>query len=203
MAGEHGVDGQGVTLGEPEAFGVFINDKDAAITIFAAEKDDGVMSEAVIHGGEPFDAARVVEVGDNMDIAAEGGKELAGGDVPIAIEPSAAFPAGKSLEDFLVTGVGESVVHDARGDEAGIGLCALVEGQNELISVPGVADAARIGGRVDAGAPAGPGSAATGGDVLMFARGEGGSFLDADEVVFEAEISVDVALILEMATDNA
>ncbi len=37
----------------------------------------------------------------------------------------------------------------------------------------------------------------------MFARGEGGGLFDADEVVFEAEIGVDVGLILEMAADDA
>ena len=155
MTGEHGLDGQSMTLGEPEAFGVFIHDEDAAIRILAAEEDNGVMGEAVIHGGEPFDAASIVEVRDDMDVATEGGKELVGGDIPVALEPSAAFPAGEALEDFLVIGVGERVVHEASRDEARIRFRGLVEREDELVSVPGVADTTGIGGGVDAGAPVG------------------------------------------------
>ena len=37
----------------------------------------------------------------------------------------------------------------------------------------------------------------------MFAAGEGGGFFDADDVVFEAEVGVDVFLGLEVAGDDA
>src|SRR5512140_1959887 len=47
------------------------------------------------------------------------------------------------------------------------------------------------------------GGAAAGGDVLVFAEGEGGGFFDADHVVFEAEVGVDVFFILEVAGDDA
>jgi hypothetical protein len=105
VAGEQGVDRGGVAFGEPEALGVFIHDKGPAVRVFAAEQNDGGMGEAVIHGGEPFDAAPIVELRDDMDFAAEGGEELTGSDVPIALEPGAAFPAGEFLEDFMVIGV--------------------------------------------------------------------------------------------------
>ena len=38
---------------------------------------------------------------------------------------------------------------------------------------------------------------------MVFAGGEGGGFLDADDVVFEAEIGVDVFFALEVAGDDA
>ena len=37
---------------------------------------------------------------------------------------------------------------------------------------------------------------------MVFAGGEGGGFLDADDVVFEAEVGVDVLFALEMAGDD-
>ena len=61
MAGEHGFDGGGVALGEPEAFGVFVHDEDVAVAVGAAQEEDGVVGEAVVEGGEPFAGAGVVE----------------------------------------------------------------------------------------------------------------------------------------------
>jgi hypothetical protein len=37
---------------------------------------------------------------------------------------------------------------------------------------------------------------------VVFARGKGGGFLDADDVVFEAEVGIDVLFALKMAEDN-
>ena len=79
---------------------MFIYDKDAAIRVLAAQQDRGVMSEAVVQGGKPFHAAPIVKIGDDMDVAAEGREELAGGDVPIPIEPGAASPAGRGFGGF-------------------------------------------------------------------------------------------------------
>ena len=58
---------------------------------------------------------------------------------------------------------------------------------HELRPIPGVADAAGIGGGIDAGTPVGFGGAATGGDVLVFPGRQGRGFLDADQVVFETD----------------
>ena len=113
------------------------------------------------------------------------------------------MPAGEAGEDGFVFGVDEGVVVDAGGDEAGGGFGAALVGDDELVEVPLVADAAGVGGGVDAGTPVGFGGAAAGGDVLVFARGERGGFLDADDVVFEAEVGVDVLFALVMAEDDA
>jgi len=61
-------------------------------------------------------------------------------------------------------------------------------------AVPGVADAAGVGGGIDARAPTGLGSAVAGDNIVIFAGGEGGGFLDADDVIFEAEVGIDVFL---------
>ena len=66
MAGEHGAYPGSVALGQPEAPGVFIDDEDIAITIGAAEEDDGKMGEAVVEGTEPFTGAGIVETGEGV-----------------------------------------------------------------------------------------------------------------------------------------
>jgi len=64
-------------------------------------------------------------------------------------------------------------------------------------------DAAGVGGGVEARPPTGFGRTTAGGDVLVFAGGELGGFLDANDVVFEAEIGIDVLFALVMAEDDA
>jgi hypothetical protein len=66
-----------------------------------------------------------------------------------------------------------------------------------------VADAAGVGGGVDTGTPIRLRGATAGGDVLVFAVGEGGGFFDADDVVLEAEVGIDVFFVLEVAGDDA
>lgn len=66
-----------------------------------------------------------------------------------------------------------------------------------------MADTAGVGCGIDARAEIGLGTATAGGDVDVFAFGEGGGFFDADDVVFEAEVGIDVVLGLEVAGDDA
>ena len=61
VAGEDGFDGGGVALGEPEPLGVLIDDEDVAVSVGAAEEEDGVVGEAVVEGGEPFAGAGLVK----------------------------------------------------------------------------------------------------------------------------------------------
>ena len=65
-----------------------------------------------------------------------------------------------------------------------------------------MADAAGVGGGIDAGPPAGPGSAVDSDDVVIFSGGQGGGLFDADDVVFEPEVMINVLLALEMAGAN-
>ena len=62
VAAEHGFDGGGVALGEPEALGVFVHDEGVAVAVGAAEQDYGVVGEAVVQCTKPFDGAGVVPV---------------------------------------------------------------------------------------------------------------------------------------------
>src|SRR4029079_18301142 len=114
---------------------------------------DGVVSEAVIEGSEPFHGAAFIEVLNDMDILAESGEELAGGDVPIAVKPGAFSPTGEALNFAFVTGIDKLVVHEPRGNEAGVGLGFGLEREDEFLAVPGVTNAAGIGGGIDAGPP--------------------------------------------------
>jgi hypothetical protein len=50
------------------------------------------MGEPVIERGEPLNGAMAIEVVDDMDFASEGGEELAGRDIPIAMKPGATLP---------------------------------------------------------------------------------------------------------------
>ena len=57
---EHLMDGFGVAFRKPHSFRVLIDDKNIAITVFAPEKNDGVMSESIIQGGEPLATGMLV-----------------------------------------------------------------------------------------------------------------------------------------------
>jgi len=89
------------------------------------------------------------------------------------------------------------------GCRTGRGEEALLKGNDIGGAIPGVADAAGVGGGIDAGPPAGLGGAVAGDDIVILAGGEGGGFLDADDVVFEAEVGIDVFFALEVAGDDA
>ena len=66
-----------------------------------------------------------------------------------------------------------------------------------------MANVAGIGGRIEARAPIGFGGAATARDVLVFAGGQLSGFLNADDVVFQAQVGINVFLALVMAQDDA
>src|SRR4051794_31009912 len=98
MALEHGFDGARMPFGHPIPFRVFIHHKNIAVAILAPEQHDRVMREPVIKGREPFDGASIVEIVDDMDLAAESEEELSGGNVPVAVAPGAFFPTGERIE---------------------------------------------------------------------------------------------------------
>ena len=153
VAVEHGFDGLGVALGDPAAGGVLVHDKKVAVVVVTTEQGDGVVVEPVVKGGEPLGGAAVVEVVHDVDVAAEGGEELAGGDVPVAVAPGAFLPAGEVVEDVAVFGIGEGVVGEGGGNEPGGGFAALLIGDEVTGAIPGVADTAGVGGGIDARAP--------------------------------------------------
>ena len=126
---EHGLDGFRVALGHPATGGVLIHNKEVAVAILAAQEDDGVVSEAVVEGSVPGDRTIRIEVVEDMGFPAEGGEELAGGDVPIAIAPGALLPTSEAFEDLAVLRVGEGVVVDGGGDENGVGVAVPVGGE--------------------------------------------------------------------------
>ena len=144
---QHRFDGLRVALRQPEPLRMFIHDEHVPVAIGAAEQAHRVMREAVIQCAEPFARAGVVEVVNDVDVAAERREELAGGDVPIAFEPRALLPAGEVLQDLHVFGVRESIVRDARGNESRLGFAAALIRHDELLPIPGMAHAAGIGGK--------------------------------------------------------
>lgn len=204
VPGEHGLDGLGMAGGNPKALDVLIQDIDGAGRIAAAKEDDGGMGVTVIHGREPFGPGRRPEICfEDMEAGREIPEILAVGKVPEPLIPSVVLPAGEAGEVGLVTRVDEGVVVHAGGDEAGVGLEAGLVRDDEFIEIPRVADAAGIGGGINPRTPVRLAGAAAGGDVLVFAEAELGGFLEADDVVFEAEVIIDILFALVMAEGDA
>src|SRR5688572_30174839 len=56
MALEHLTNRDGMAFGQPEALGVFVDNVEVAVAVFAAEQEDCVMGVAVVKGCEPFDS---------------------------------------------------------------------------------------------------------------------------------------------------
>jgi hypothetical protein len=91
-----------VALGKPKPLRMLIDHEQVAVTIGAAQEHYRVVREPIVQGGEPFAGAGLVEVGDDVNVPSERGEELAGGDVPIAIEPGTLLPAAQSLEHLPI-----------------------------------------------------------------------------------------------------
>lgn len=230
MAREHGLDGLSMALRNPQTLGVFSHHEDIPGVIGTREEHDGTVRVAIVHGRKPLDAVRQTEAmesrevieesrrirgraggircgcgrpPDDVDIRAQVAEVLAGGQIPIAIEPSLALPAGKIGKLLFVVRIEENVVINPSADETRDGLGAGLPRDDEFLEIPLVTDTAGVGGRVKARSPSRFGSTATGGDVRVFAGRKLGRFLDADDVIFEAEIGINVLLTLVMAEDNA
>lgn len=137
----HRLDCRRVPLRQPQPLGVFIHDEHVPIPIAAAEQADGIMRKPVIQSGEPFDGPRVVEVLVNMHIAPERREKLAGGDVPIAIQPSPFLPARQPFEHLPILRIVERIVTDSRRNEPRIQFTPLAHRQHEPLPIPRVPDA--------------------------------------------------------------
>lgn len=190
--------------GNPKALDVLIQNMDGAGRIATAEEDDGGMGVTVIHGGEPINAGRRLKIFfEDMEAGRKIPEILAGGKIPAPLIPRVILPAGEAGEVGLVTGIDKRVVAHAGGDEAGIGLAAGLMGDDEFFEIPLMTDAAGIGGGINPRTPVRLAGAAAGGDVLVFAEGELGGFFEADDVVFEAEVAINIFFALVMAEDDA
>ena len=180
----HGLDGFGMTFGHPATSGMFINDEEVAVGIVSAEQGHRIMIETVVEAGRPFDGAAIREILHDMELAPEGGEELASGDVPVTLQPGAFLPAGEAFQRGAVFRVGEGVVADGGGNEPGVAFEPVLKRLNEPVAEPDVADAAGVGGGINARTPAGFGGAAAGDDVVILPGGKRGGFLNADHIVF-------------------
>ena len=79
----------------------------------------------------------------------------------------------------------------------------MLVGDDKDFVVPIMADAAGVGGGIDARPPIGFGSASASANVVELAGGKGSGFFNSDEVVFEAEEGVDLVFVQVMAGNNA
>ncbi len=189
-------------LGQPAGLDVFIEYVDVVIVVFDEQKEDGRVAVAVIHGQPVPPFLRRLEWFDDVYVVAEVVEELTGCDLPVAVAVGAQFPAGVFFEFAAVVLVDGDIVVDGGGDEAGVGFLLLAMGVNEVFFIPGVADSAGVGGGVDAGAEDAAGAVGVAeGAVLGF--GEGGGFLDEDDIVFEAEVQVEVVFGADVTDDDA
>ena len=199
---DHGVHFIGVLLGQPAVLDVFVEDVDVVVAVDGEEEEDGGVFVAVVHAHEAVPFRWNGEGFDYVEVVVEVVEELTGGDFPVSVAVGAQFPAGVFFEFAAVVGVDNCVVFDGGGDEAGVELLVCAEGVDEAFFVPDVADAAGVGGGVDAGAEvfAGAVGVAQG---LVLDVGECGGFLDEDDVVLDAEVLVDVVFGAEVADVDA
>jgi hypothetical protein len=66
---------------------VLIDDEHITVAIRASEERNGVVRKPVVERDEPLPAAQVVKLVNDVRLAPERREELAGGDVPVTIEP--------------------------------------------------------------------------------------------------------------------
>src|SRR5262245_23686231 len=95
-------------------------------------------------------------------------EELAGLNVPVAIEPGSAAPSAELLQLALVVVVDKHVVADCGGNEPSVCLLPPTKGQNKFLLEASMVDAAGVGGSVGARAPVGLRRAEAGFDVSLF-----------------------------------
>ena len=152
VALDHGVDFLGVLLGQPAGLDVFVEDVEVVVAVFGEEEEDGWVFVAVVHAHEEVPFGGDGEGFDYVEVVAEVVEELTGGDFPVAVAVGAQFPAGIFFEFAAVVGVDDGIVFDSGEDEAGVELLVGAGGVDEAFFVPDVADAAGVGGGVDAGA---------------------------------------------------
>jgi hypothetical protein len=203
VALEHSLDGVEVFAGDHIPANMFIHNDEITGLIEAAEEGDGVVCVAIVQGDEPIHAIVIIEILQDMDLRPEITKVDAGGNVEVAVIPSGFFPTGVPGQNGFVFRVIELVIVHAGGDEAGVGFGLALKGEDEVLTEPFMAHPTGVGSGVEAGTPIGPGGAQAGADVLIFTFGECGGLLDADDVVFEAEIGINILLVLEMSDDDA
>jgi hypothetical protein len=204
MASKHLLTGEDVALRHPAALSMLVHDVQMAVSIEASQENDGVMGVAIVHGGGPLAAEGIVELGNDMSIRAKGFKELTGSNIPTAVVPGLPLPTGTAGENAFIFGIDEAVVADGGVNEASLGLAVELEGMDEEGVIPMMTNAARVGGGVDTGTPAGLGSAIASSEVLPFTEGKSGSLFNANDIVFEAEEGVvNLLFVLVMFGVNA
>src|SRR6185437_5622119 len=98
VPGQHRPDAGGMLLGEPAAFGVLVDREQVAVAVEGQQVTGCVVAEPVVEA-EPGPPVRgQLEPGDDVEVAAEVGEELAGGQVPVTFKPRPTLPAGQGLQ---------------------------------------------------------------------------------------------------------
>ena len=195
-------------FGEPEPLGMLIDDEHVSISIQAGEQDHGVMAEAVIEGGNPFHTTAIIEIVNDVDFPAEVVEVGSGHDVPFAVQPGITDPAFQALQFLSVLLVPVLIVIEEGLNEASVGFLTVSPWNDHALFVVAMAHSTWIGGGIHARAPWRAvrhqfGGAATGADIRILLWGKGGGFLDTDQVVFDANMIVQILLVLEMLGDDA
>src|SRR4051812_27924327 len=85
MALEHSLNGFSVAFGQEISPGVLIHHKDIAIAIATTQQGHGVVMKAVVQSSKPLHGTCLIKGVQHVQLAAEVGKELPRGDVPIAM----------------------------------------------------------------------------------------------------------------------
>src|SRR4051794_22824021 len=116
-------------------------------------------------------------------------------------------PAFELFQDLPVLLVAVMIVIQERLDKAGAGFVPVLPRDDEPLLITRMANTARVGGGIHARPPSSAiraelGGAAAGADIRILLGAEGGGFLDANHVVFDADMIVQILLVLEMLGDD-
>ena len=133
---------------------------------------------------------------------AEGAEKLAGGNVPVAMQPRLLFPASATGKDVFVLGIIKPVIVHARGQEARGRLSAALKGNHKGLPIPFMPHPTGVGGGIVARPPIGARRPQAGQKILVFALGKRGGLLNADDIIFDAEQCVDFLFMLIMAGND-
>ena len=147
---QHRLDCRRVTLRQPKPLRVFVHNENVSVAVATAEQDDRVMRETVIQRGEPFHRPRIVEILDDVNLTPQRREVLAGGDVPIPVQPRAFLPAGEIFQHADVFGIVPFVIRDPRRDEARFSLALFLKWHDEFRPIPAVTNTAGICCRINA-----------------------------------------------------
>src|ERR1017187_2898581 len=142
------------------------------------------------------------ELAHDVHLPPKHGEELPGGNIPLPIQPGRLLPPAQPLQHPPVLRIIETVIVHPRRDKPRVRFLSVPERNDEPPPIPSMTNPPRIGRRVNARTPirlAGPRARR---NILVLPARQGRCLLNADHVVFQSQVGINVLLCLEMPRHN-